>query len=220
MNKVLVRSISGVVFVAVMLAGLLVNEYLFGLLAGFMLAGILAEFLTISLKGKKDFYVWIAVFGTLYILSSLAEFIHLGFPRGSFDGRLLLCFFIIIWSSDVGAFCVGCTLGKKWNRKMAPTISPNKSWAGFWGGMAFSVIAALILRNFVSLPTLHIVAVAMLMHCAGVCGDLLESKWKRYFGVKDSGKLLPGHGGLLDRFDSSLLAIPVGALYLSIFKFI
>ena len=135
---------------------------------------------------------------------------------GNFGGGLMLCLFIIIWASDVGAYCVGMLLGRN-GPKLCPAISPKKSWAGFWGGLVFAVGAAVLIRfaGMSGFPLLHCIVLSILMHVAGVCGDLFESQWKRYFNVKDSGNIIPGHGGLLDRFDSALFAIPAGAVYLT-----
>ena len=108
--------------------------------------------------------------------------------------------------------------GKKFGKKLCPDISPNKSWAGFWGGLAFSILAVLVLRlsGLMGLPVIHGVILAAIMHVAGVYGDLFESQWKRSCGVKDSGNIIPGHGGMLDRFDSAIFAVPAGAIYLSL----
>ena len=82
-----------------------------------------------------------------------------------------------------------------------------------------AILAALVLHwtGLLQIPLIHCVVLAALMHCAGVAGDLFESMWKRQFGVKDSGKCIPGHGGMLDRFDSSLVAIPLACVYLTLF---
>lgn len=142
---------------------------------------------------------------------------------GDFNGRLLLCFFCIIWGSDVGAYCFGMALGQKYGRKLFPSISPKKSWIGFWGGMLTAVLVSVALYFAGVFPMeagsqrfdlLHCVIIAVLLDIAGVYGDLIESQWKRHYNVKDSGKLIPGHGGLLDRFDSALIAIPIGIMYL------
>ena len=215
MNKVVLRTISGICFVLVMLAGLLVHEYLFAALAGFIIAGMIREVFVIS-KDKSDRILW-----TIYILFFGVVLFLLAFAGGRFSGKMLLCLFIIIWSSDVGAFCVGSLLGQKaCSRKLAPDISPNKSWAGFWGGLLFAITSSVIL-NHTALMDLNIagcIILAVLVHSFGVCGDLLESKFKRKCGVKDSGNIIPGHGGLLDRFDSSMAAIPAAGLYLLIFN--
>lgn len=135
---------------------------------------------------------------------------------GEFNGMLLLCFFAIIWGTDVGAYIFGITLGQKYGKKLFPSISPKKSWIGFWGGMLTSVLTAVALHyaGIFCFDLLHCVIMALLLCVAGVYGDLIESQWKRHYEVKDSGNLIPGHGGLLDRFDSALIAIPIGIIYL------
>lgn len=137
---------------------------------------------------------------------------------GEFNGILLLCFFAIIWGTDVGAYMFGITLGQKYGKKLFPEISPKKSWIGFWGGLFTAVVVAIAL-HYVGLfrfDLMHCIFMGILLCVAGVYGDLIESQWKRYYEVKDSGNLIPGHGGLLDRFDSALIAIPVGIIYLVI----
>ena len=171
------------------------------------LCAVLLLFLMIStlfVKDKADFKLFSFLYtGLLYI------------KAGNFDGRPMLAFLIIIWASDVGAYCVGMLLGK-YTGKLFPTVSPKKTWAGFWGGLLFAVLAGLIL-NWTGLwtyPMFHAVILAAIMHVAGVFGDLFESQWKRVCDIKDSGNIIPGHGGMLDRFDSALFAIPAGVLYL------
>ena len=135
---------------------------------------------------------------------------------GEFNGILLLCFFCIIWGTDVGAYLFGITLGQKYGKKLFPSISPKKSWIGFWGGLATAVGVAIAL-HYVGLfrfDLIHCIFMGVLLCVAGVYGDLIESQWKRHYNVKDSGNLIPGHGGLLDRFDSALIAIPIGIIYL------
>lgn len=135
---------------------------------------------------------------------------------GEFNGLLLLCFFCIIWGSDVGAYLFGITLGQKYGSKLFPSISPKKSWIGFWGGLFTSVGVAVVLRlaGLFNFDMIHCIAMAVLLCVTGVYGDLIESQWKRHYNVKDSGNIIPGHGGLLDRFDSALIAIPIGIIYL------
>ena len=144
-------------------------------------------------------------------------------PSGTFNGRLLLCFFCIIWGSDVGAYCFGMALGQKYGKNLFPSISPKKSWIGFWGGLLTSVGVSIALYYAGVFPLkggapvfglIHCIAIAFLLDIAGVYGDLIESQWKRHYNVKDSGSIIPGHGGLLDRFDSALIAIPIGIIYL------
>mgnify|MGYP002869707648 CR=1 FL=1 len=125
---------------------------------------------------------------------------------------LLLALFVIIWTNDTGAYCIGSLLGK---HKMFPRVSPAKSWEGFCGGLLLALVAGYI---FLSDP-FHFTGVdyslwlslllTVIIVLAGTLGDLVESLTKRTLGIKDSGHIIPGHGGMLDRFDSSLLAAPV-----------
>lgn len=136
--------------------------------------------------------------------------------HGAFDGKLLLSFFCVIWGTDVGAYLFGITLGQKYGKKLFPSISPKKSWIGFWGGLFTAVMVAVGLHymDLFRFDLIHCIFMGVLLCVAGVYGDLIESQWKRHYEVKDSGNLIPGHGGLLDRFDSALIAIPIGVIYL------
>lgn len=170
-------------------------------------------------KDHTDFgVISICYTALLYICLPLTLSQRLVFSAdGAFDGKLLLSIFVIVWLCDVGAFCVGSALGQRPGaRRLAPTISPKKSWWGFWGGVVLGSISAVVLKfvGWIPFPLVHAIALGALVSVAGICGDLVESLWKRYAGVKDSGNVIPGHGGMLDRFDSSLLAIPVAYVYM------
>jgi phosphatidate cytidylyltransferase len=110
----------------------------------------------------------------------------------------------------------GITLGQKYGKKLFPAISPKKSWIGFWGGLAAAVATAVGLHyaGIFCFDLIHCICMSVLLCVTGVYGDLIESQWKRHYEVKDSGTIIPGHGGLLDRFDSALIAIPIGIIYL------
>ncbi len=134
---------------------------------------------------------------------------------------LLLALFVTIWVNDTGAYCVGCSTAKRknGNHKMFPRVSPAKSWEGLFGGFVFALLAGYIYYKVgwfagFTYPLAAALVFALLIAVAGTFGDLMESLMKRTIGVKDSGKFLPGHGGVLDRFDSLLLATPVVALLL------
>lgn len=126
-----------------------------------------------------------------------------------------LALFIFIWCNDVGAYCFGCTLGK---HRLFERVSPKKSWEGFFGGCFTSALAAFIISRIPSmagnLSTAIWICVALLVSVFGTWGDLVESLIKRELGVKDSGNILPGHGGMLDRFDSTLMATPAVTAFL------
>ena len=215
-------------FAAVLLFGLIFAWAAFGLPAPYISLTVLAVLAvmvsTIFIHDKTDFDKTTYLYtGLLYIAAPLSLSNLVVFRDGSFSGILMVCFFAIIWASDVGAYIFGMAFGQRPGaRKLCPEISPKKSWVGFWGGMLLAIVAALILQatGLMDIGYLHAVVLAVLMDAAGVAGDLFESLWKRHFGVKDSGDVIPGHGGMLDRFDSTLFAIPVGALYLSLFNLI
>lgn len=174
---------------------------------------------SLYVKDRTEFGKFTDIYtGLLYIAVPLSLSNLIAFHDGSFNTMLLLCFFIIIWSSDIGAYVLGTAFGQKHGKKLFPEISPKKSWIGFWGGLFFAILASCIMRwtGLFEYPLIHCIILAVLMNVAGVYGDLFESQWKRSYGFKDSGNIIPGHGGMLDRFDSSLFAIPVGAIYLAL----
>ena len=127
-----------------------------------------------------------------------------------------LSIFLFLWTSDTGAYCCGSLLHKRFPAKLFERISPNKSWVGSIGGGILCLVVAYALWQVA--PNLLTLAQWMglgITVCVfGTWGDLVESLFKRQLGIKDSGNILPGHGGMLDRFDSSLLAIPAAVLYL------
>lgn len=131
-----------------------------------------------------------------------------------FSPLILLSLFVFIWINDTGAYLVGCTIGK---HRLFERISPKKSWEGFWGGLILAATAAYIASlYFNDLNTWQWIGLALTCSIFGTWGDLCESLIKRSLNVKDSGNMLPGHGGWLDRLDSVLLAAPAAILYLFI----
>lgn len=123
------------------------------------------------------------------------------------QGPVLLLFaLVIVWMSDTAAYFVGKSIGKHF---LAPHLSPKKTWEGTIAGFLASLIAGLAFWRWLNVPLPHLLGLAAAGNVAGQVGDLLESAYKRSAGIKDSGSLLPGHGGVLDRIDSLILAIPV-----------
>ena len=159
------------------------------------------------------------IFTVIYV--ALPFSFALGLPKySSYDSNFsleVIFLFILIWSSDTFAYLVGKFFGK---HKMAPKISPKKTWEGYAGG----VVLTLVLSYFVEMyqPQLrgNWVVVGFLIAAFAPLGDLVESQLKRTFGVKDSGNIIPGHGGVLDRLDSFLICVPVVYLYFILEKFI
>ncbi|HET7107840.1 MAG TPA: phosphatidate cytidylyltransferase [Candidatus Acidoferrum sp.] len=125
--------------------------------------------------------------------------------------ELLLFALVITWAGDTTAYFVGRAIGK---HPLAPHLSPKKSWEGSVGSMVGSLLVAWAFHYWIRIPIGHLVAMAVIGNVAGQMGDLLESAYKRSAGVKDSGGLLPGHGGVLDRIDALILCIPVIWYYL------
>jgi phosphatidate cytidylyltransferase len=135
------------------------------------------------------------------------------------DKFLLLALFILVWANDSGAYLLGSITArrKNGNHKMCPAISPKKSWEGLVGGIILSVAAVCVFHkvgwissiSLTTYPWLNSILLAMVVSIFSTLGDLMESQMKRTLGVKDSGKFMPGHGGVLDRFDSLLLVVPV-----------
>lgn len=270
MNNFVKRTLSGIGFVAIMLAALLTNRFVFGFVMLLSLVVMMKEFLhmtcgseycysqilsilsgatlfllvflimgsglsvrylslaiapvflimitSLYVKDKKDFNKFANLYTSiLYIAIPWTMSVFAVFDSAAqFNGLILLAFFIIVWASDVGAYLFGITLGQKYGKKLFPSVSPKKSWIGFWGGVLTAVIAAVFLHKYdiFQFSIYHSIILAILLNIAGVYGDLIESQWKRHYDLKDSSNLIPGHGGLLDRFDSALLAVPVGVIYL------
>ena len=161
--------------------------------------------------------------GQMYVALPLSMINVLAF-RTATDGNihfyylLPLSVFIFLWTSDTGAYCVGSLFGK---HKLFPRISPAKSWEGSIGGGTLVLVAAFLVSmldqshgNLSGLNTLQWLGLGLVVTIFGTWGDLVESLIKRTLGIKDSGTILPGHGGMLDRLDSSLLAIPASAVYI------
>lgn len=151
---------------------------------------------------------WI-VFGWAFLISPwICLFICLeDFP---FQPGLLLGLFFLLWAADTGAYAAGRTLGKT---KLLPRVSPKKTWEGLAGGIVLSCLAAWLFHGWVGCFTLgEWLTLAVSTTIFGTLGDLAESVLKRSLDLKDSGNLLPGHGGILDRFDGLFLAAPVNAL--------
>lgn len=137
-------------------------------------------------------------------------------PQGTvaFNTLLPLSVFVFLWINDTGAYCTGSLLGR---HKLFPRISPGKSWEGSVGGAVFVMAAAWAISYFVDRTMLNVfewLGLGLVVVVFGTWGDLVESLFKRTLGIKDSGNILPGHGGMLDRFDSSLMAIPAAVIYL------
>jgi len=160
----------------------------------------------------------------LYIVAPLllAQFLVFG-PNGVYTPWLLLSVMILIWLNDVGAYMFGMLLGQsEGSLKLFPSVSPKKSWIGFLGGALITLLISILLYyvtrslSLLHIPWWHWLVMAVIVSIFSLFGDLFESLIKRACNVKDSGNIMPGHGGLLDRFDATLFVIPVIVLYLKL----
>jgi len=276
MNNFLTRTLTGILFVAVMVGGILWNIWSFiGLFSIIALAGLWEFYSLASLKEKgtqkipglilaiilitaacgKYFFrvnpvlfipgtqLLILIFPAILIsklfqknssiiifsptlfgiLFSVLPFCYLLLYYSSVsyyvsenNSRIILGFFLLMWSNDTFAYLVGISIGKT---KLFERISPKKTWEGFIGGVICTQgIAFMLSIYFIELAPLHWHVVALIVSVFGTLGDLVESMFKRSLGVKDSGTILPGHGGILDRFDGILFAAPFVIAYLTMVR--
>ncbi len=161
-------------------------------------------------KSKVLGNIALTVFGLFYVAIPFSLFNFLVYPsfpeKGAYDPSLLIILFIIIWTCDSGAYLFGVKFGR---HRLFERVSPKKSWEGFFGGMIVAIISSAILSVVFTQYSFYFLALmATLTVITGTLGDLVESMFKRQIGIKDSGRFMPGHGGLLDRFDSIIMAVP------------
>jgi phosphatidate cytidylyltransferase len=140
----------------------------------------------------------------------MSALVNVAYKTGAYDPRRVFLLIFLIWAADTGAYFAGKNFGR---HKLAPSISPGKTWEGWAGGALLTLAVGWVAGYFVpDVPLGHRLVAAGVVAVFGPLGDLAESMLKRSAGVKDSGTFLPGHGGLLDRFDAFLLVLPVLAL--------
>lgn len=266
--------LAGAVFVALLLAGILINEYVFAGVFALLTGLALYEFYSLVSKEEQIplskklgivagivlflsayaysfhgisvlFAVYILfmlaiaigelyfkrenpirslayiIWGQLYVAIpfALTNYLIDPFGTGVFQGTFLLAICVLIWVNDTFAYLTGMMFGK---HRLFERISPKKSWEGFIGGACFAVGVSITFAHFAGgqLGIVGWIGFALITVAFGTWGDLIESLIKRTLNVKDSGNMIPGHGGILDRMDSTILAIPAVVAYLIIFNFI
>ena len=153
--------------------------------------------------------------GVIYVALPFSLLHLLAYLNEEYSWQPILGLLLLIWAADTGAYIAGKNFGK---HKLLERVSPGKTWEGWVGGSVLTIVAAYVMAIFFQdLEVYQWIGIAIIIAIFGVLGDLVESLLKRSLGVKDSGTLLPGHGGILDRFDSLLLAIPFIVAFLKIF---
>ncbi|MCK9305878.1 MAG: phosphatidate cytidylyltransferase [Bacteroidales bacterium] len=276
MRNTIIRTLSGVVFLLLVVGSLLLGPLYTLILFSLFVVIMTYEYLSITIKGKlyvAKVYALISalvIYSLPYLVTMLGLdtdllmlaaippaflFVSLLYPAKSggqvyhshpylflpliyialpfslttailFDGHgdytpyLLLAILIFTWASDVGAYIFGLSFGQKNGHKLFPSVSPKKSWEGFAGGFIFALAAAFAVHRLglINSGLIHLFALSIIVNISGVFGDLVESQLKREFDTKDSGSIMPGHGGLLDRFDSTLISFPTAIAYILIFN--
>jgi phosphatidate cytidylyltransferase len=272
LNKLITRTITGIVLVLVMLAAIIASEYTYAALFLIILVGASIEFIGLfsqsTVKPNKwiiyiastilfatsfliakgmigsNYYfgflpfiliimaaelyrkkekpvenIAVTIFGIIYLALPLSLINFLVFPgfftEKNYNPKLLVALFSLIWIYDSGAYLFGVSFGK---HRLFERISPKKSWEGAVGGTLTAILASCFISGFIpEIKLVHWIAISILIVVSSTFGDLTESMFKRYFGIKDSGNILPGHGGILDRFDSLFFAVPVVVMYLKLF---
>lgn len=169
---------------------------------------------TINLASKYIYLIGYIIFPFLLLTK-------IPFGINGYNPKIIISIFILIWTNDTFAFIVGKSIGK---RKLFERVSPKKTVEGFIGGVAFAVIASFIISKYyieiIEDNTFIWIITALIVGIFGTIGDLIESKFKRLAGVKDSGTIMPGHGGILDRLDSVIFVAPIVFLFYQILNYV
>lgn len=212
-NPVLAATSSSILFLSIFLfVSGSVHYKVFALYPLIVIFAFIAE---LYRKKENPVLNWaLFVLGQVYIALPFAMLSAIAFAQGAgiYNPVLLLAFFVTVWVYDSGAYLVGMALGK---HRLFERISPKKSWEGFFGGVFFALAAAYVFSLFEPcMNTIQWLIFSLLIVIFATFGDLSESLLKRTLGVKDSGNILPGHGGILDRFDSILFASFIITIYL------
>ncbi|GAA4503068.1 hypothetical protein GCM10023172_27340 [Hymenobacter ginsengisoli] len=177
---------------------------------------MLREILLWPNNGQPANNIGATITGLLYVSLPMAMLSVIAYGSGHFEPGRVFCLIFFVWAADTGAYFAGKNFGK---HKLAPSISPGKTWEGWAGGAALTLLVGWAAGYFLpDIPLSHRLVAAGVVAVFGPLGDLAESMLKRSAGVKDSGTFLPGHGGLLDRFDAFLLVLPVLALLQALFQ--
>jgi len=219
-----ISTVAGVYFF-VAVAGLRLNMVEgFSVFVPYILTIIYLIISELYLQNENPINNWAyTMFGQMYIalpfsMINVLAFETTGSNQPAFNWILPLSVFIFLWTNDTGAYCTGSLFGK---HKLFPRISPAKSWEGSIGGGILVIIVAGIIGHYVgtegnpnAMSIVEWMGLGVVVAVFGTWGDLVESLFKRTLGIKDSGNILPGHGGMLDRFDSALMAIPAAVVYL------
>lgn len=204
------RAISGAFYVIIMLFGSSYSNLSCSLL--FILLAIISVYEMWKLrKGKSKILPFLYIIIPFILIQILAYQME-----GGWKSNLILFMLILTWTFDTFAYLIGVKIGK---HKIFPSISPKKSWEGFLGGFFFSIITTYIISQYIFIINMKLAAIiGILIPFTATLGDFIESKYKRDANKKDSGNIIPGHGGILDRMDALMITIPTIYIITNYFK--
>ena len=209
MDELLKRGVFGAIYVVIMWFGTAYSERTFQIL--FLILGLWSIYEMWKLRKGKTKLVAILIVVIPFFIIQLFGMTDTNYPEMPFNPSIILLMFVLTWTFDSFAYLVGKKFGKN---KILPSISPKKSWEGFFGGFVFCILASslsffLFKEYFNHISTLSYTLITIILPFSATTGDFIESFYKRKAGVKDSGTIIPGHGGILDRMDAFLITIPV-----------
>tara|TARA_B100000900_G_scaffold75662_2_gene60501 strand:+ start:6018 stop:6644 length:627 start_codon:yes stop_codon:yes gene_type:complete len=203
MNELVKRSVYGFIFIVIVLFGTTYSQTSFFLL--YFIFGCISIYEMWNILEKKTILPLIFVSLPFLLINSLID----NKSESEFDPSLVLYVLILTWTFDSFAYLIGSRYGKN---KILPKISPKKSWEGFVGGYIFTLIISFILMNYKTIFFQEYIIIAFILPITATIGDLIASYYKRKSNIKDYGKIIPGHGGIVDRLDAILITIPVVAI--------
>jgi phosphatidate cytidylyltransferase len=205
--------------------GIDIDQVNLGLLAICLLIFIKCLIFLFDNKEQIVSPIWKYLYLVGYILLPFIFIVKISFGINDYNPKIIIGLFILIWTNDTFAYLVGKSIGK---HKLYERISPKKTIEGFLGGVAFAIFAGYLISklyikpnpNFSDTSILIWTMIALIVGVFGTIGDLIESKFKRIAEVKDSGKIMPGHGGILDRLDSVIFVAPIVYLFYQILSYV
>ena len=212
MNNFFVRLFSGVIYISLIAGSILYNQYSFIIICSFLffIANIECHKIWLKIRKKESY----PVYPIPQLFVGISFLLLISIPYGGwayneiYNPYSILLIFVLIWISDTMSYVIGVQFGKN---KIATKVSPNKTWEGFFGGLLFCLIFSILSFNYIQeiYPFWKTILLGLLIPIFAIIGDMTQSKLKRKAGVKNSGILIPGHGGVYDRLDSTIGVAPI-----------
>jgi len=212
MNNFFVRFFSGVIYISLIAGSILYNQYSFIIICSFLffIANIECHRIWLKIRKKESY----PVYPIPQLFVGISFLLLISIPYGGwayneiYNPYSILLIFVLIWIFDTMSYVIGVQFGKN---KISTKVSPNKTWEGFFGGLLFCLIFSILSFNYIQeiYPFWKTILLGLLIPIFAIIGDMTQSKLKRKAGVKNSGILIPGHGGLYDRLDSTIGVAPI-----------